>query len=527
MIVKFFKGRAGGSAKASIDYLRGKDKDREKAKVLKGNPDLSQSIAESLEFKNNYTVGCLSFEEPDLPIEQKREIMDKFEKTFFAGLEEEQYNITWIEHRDKDRLELNFFIPNVELESKKRLQPYYDKADRHLADNFKKVINHEYGLSNPDDPSKSQLLKPNFRTPKPVREIKEGISELIVEHVGKGTIKSQEQIAELLTDSGLEVSRVTKNSISIKNPSGGRNIRLEGDLYKKEFYEQTATLEEFRKNFESGRGEPKRSNREDDERDYQHAKEQLGIGVAKREERHSQLYGKSDSLDIDLDFPDRSYSVDRIDGNSVRQDIEKPDKRATPDESVITTVRIIYSTKRDRDSDGRKRRDLLDKQRQKDRDLQSKIRSQSNETSRLKGIINELSRRTKDFIERTERVLHQVGERTQKLAEYVRGIEERKPEIDEISEGLRDSNQKFINSDSEFRARNQRRETFERFISDDISQMIDREAQGMGAISQQVEQREQESTGFERQIDGRAQEVERGRGRGRSSGKDQGFSMEM
>ena len=107
MIVKFFKGRAGGSAKASIDYLRGKDKDREKAKVLKGNPDLSQSIAESLEFKNNYTVGCLSFEEPDLPIEQKREIMDKFEKTFFAGLEEEQYNITWIEHRDKDRLELN------------------------------------------------------------------------------------------------------------------------------------------------------------------------------------------------------------------------------------------------------------------------------------------------------------------------------------------------------------------------------------------------------------------------------------
>ncbi|MBW6098867.1 relaxase/mobilization nuclease domain-containing protein [Escherichia coli] len=35
-----------------------------------------------------------------------------------------------MEHRDKGRLELNFVIPNMELQTGKRLQPYYDRADR-------------------------------------------------------------------------------------------------------------------------------------------------------------------------------------------------------------------------------------------------------------------------------------------------------------------------------------------------------------------------------------------------------------
>ncbi|EEZ6074964.1 relaxase/mobilization nuclease domain-containing protein, partial [Escherichia coli O6] len=41
-----------------------------------------------------------------------------------------QYSILWVEHQDKGRLELNFVIPNMELQSGKRLQPYYDRADR-------------------------------------------------------------------------------------------------------------------------------------------------------------------------------------------------------------------------------------------------------------------------------------------------------------------------------------------------------------------------------------------------------------
>ncbi|WP_434221106.1 hypothetical protein, partial [Klebsiella pneumoniae] len=40
----------------------------------------------------------------------------------------DQYACLWVEHRDKGRLELNFVIPNIELQSGKRLQPYFDRA---------------------------------------------------------------------------------------------------------------------------------------------------------------------------------------------------------------------------------------------------------------------------------------------------------------------------------------------------------------------------------------------------------------
>ncbi|MEE3684151.1 relaxase/mobilization nuclease domain-containing protein, partial [Actinobacillus pleuropneumoniae] len=157
MIVKFFKKHGKGKAsscKACVDYLLNKPDDT--AQILQGDPRLSQSIADSLDFNNTYTAGCLSFEESDLPEIQKREIMARFEKAMFAGLEPEQYNIAWVQHTDKGRLELNFVIPNVEMTSGKRLQPYYDRADRPLAENFKQVINHEYSLSDPNNPIKQK-----------------------------------------------------------------------------------------------------------------------------------------------------------------------------------------------------------------------------------------------------------------------------------------------------------------------------------------------------------------------------------
>ena len=94
----------------SIDYLLGRDRDREGARLLQGDPDLSVAIADSSGFDTRYTVGCLSFEEQDLDEQAKRKIMASFEDTLMAGLERDQYNITWVEHRDKGRLELNFFI---------------------------------------------------------------------------------------------------------------------------------------------------------------------------------------------------------------------------------------------------------------------------------------------------------------------------------------------------------------------------------------------------------------------------------
>ncbi|MCO8092523.1 relaxase/mobilization nuclease domain-containing protein, partial [Acinetobacter pseudolwoffii] len=159
MIVKFLGNKGGGSAAATIDYLLGEDRDRPGAILLSGDPELTQRLADNLDFQNRYTVGVLSFEESDLEKHQKEAIMQSFEETLLAGLERDQYDITWIEHTDKGRLELNFVIPNVELSTGKRLQPYFDQADRPLVENWKQVTNFEHGLTDPHAPEKAQAIK--------------------------------------------------------------------------------------------------------------------------------------------------------------------------------------------------------------------------------------------------------------------------------------------------------------------------------------------------------------------------------
>lgn len=234
MIVKFLGNKGGGSAGATIDYLLGKDRDRPGAVLLSGDPELTQRLADNLDFQNRYTVGVLSFEELNLEEQQKEAIMQSFEETLLAGLERDQYDITWIEHTDKGRLELNFVIPNVELSTGKRLQPYFDQADRPLVENWKQVTNFEHGLTDPHAPEKAQAIKTlnSQNLPQSIKEIKEQIGTAIAEQISSGNIQNRQDVVDTLKGAGFEIARETDRSISIKNPDGKRNIRLEGVIYE-------------------------------------------------------------------------------------------------------------------------------------------------------------------------------------------------------------------------------------------------------------------------------------------------------
>jgi len=243
MIIKFFPHpKTGGSPRRSMDYLLKKHENE--VQVLQGNPRLSVDVAEGLDFKNQYTVGCLSFEEANIPGNHKQEIMQNFEETFFAGLKSEQYNITWIEHTDKGRLELNFFVPNVELESGKRLSVYYDKSDRPLADSFKRVINQQYGLSDPDAPEKRQMMVLSKNIPKDKKMAQEAINGLLEGELVKGRIQTREDVLNYLTEAGFEIARVTPKNISIK--TDGQNLRLKGAIYEQSF-ELNRAIEEIQR----------------------------------------------------------------------------------------------------------------------------------------------------------------------------------------------------------------------------------------------------------------------------------------
>lgn len=244
MLIKFFKrlpkrtnGVKGGSPRASMNYLLNKPEGA--VRVLQGNPELSVRIAEVMESANPYTVGCLSFEEADIPEKDKKAIMQKFEESFLAGLDAEQYNICWIEHTDKGRLELNFFVPNVELSTGKRLNLYYDRADRHLAESFKKVVNLEYGLTSPDEPQKRQTVSIDKSLPKNRKDAVAALNGLIEHEFFQGNINNRQEVIACFERHGFEISRQGENYLSIKNENG-RNVRLKGAFYEQTFRADTA-----------------------------------------------------------------------------------------------------------------------------------------------------------------------------------------------------------------------------------------------------------------------------------------------
>lgn len=244
MIVQFFR-YGNGLSKGPLDYLLGKDRDRDYAKVLHGDVAEVAGLIDTSPYAKKYTSGCLSFYEHDLSDQDKQKIMSDFEKCLFPGMDQSQYRVLWIEHQDKlneetgeRRLELNFLIPNVEIHTGQRLQPYYDKADRPRIDLFKKITNYEYQLHDADDPLYRQAVTTAKNLPKTVNEIKETLDIEATRAVESGLITDRQSMKKWLLDLGLEVTRETKKSLSIKNPNDdekARPIRLTGAIYEQDF----------------------------------------------------------------------------------------------------------------------------------------------------------------------------------------------------------------------------------------------------------------------------------------------------
>lgn len=166
MIHKVFSGsRYGGrnlSAKSLVKYLT-RDKGSAEAmaqvgvRLLRGDIVSCLEIAESLAFKQKYFSGCLSFEEQNLPDEIKEKIMQSYEEVIFTGIEEQYRQMAWVEHTDKGRLELNFFMPCVDMATGNSFKPYYHQADQYLIKRWQTLINHEYNLTDPDDNPRPNL----------------------------------------------------------------------------------------------------------------------------------------------------------------------------------------------------------------------------------------------------------------------------------------------------------------------------------------------------------------------------------
>ena len=260
MIVKFFTNGTGGS-KGVFDYLL-KDKEqpdgkRIGAEVLRGDVDNQALLIDSLDFKQKYTSGCLSFTETadEVTAEQKNALMDGFEETLRAGLDVDRVSVSWIEHRDKGRLELNFVFADVDLEHGRAFQPYIHYQDKRRVNAWKDMQNIEYGFTDPNDPAKKRLMAQRDNLPRDIKDARQAITDGLKALVVEGVITNRDDVIQALNDGGFEIARETDKAISIKNPdpTAKRNIRLTGGLYERGFKfsrevqsEVTAASEDYR-----------------------------------------------------------------------------------------------------------------------------------------------------------------------------------------------------------------------------------------------------------------------------------------
>lgn len=291
--------RRSSGGKAVKDYLLGKNNDRENARLLNGDPELTTEIINGLDFKKLYTSGTLAFvhgEGDKLSEADKQDIIDSFEQTLFPNLEPNQYTGYWVEHTDKvndageRRLELNFVFASVELESGKALPVYFHRNDKHLTDAWRDFTVAKYDLIDPNAADRKRTLSTVKDLPKDVKEARDNLHDFIKSEIELGNVSNRTELVQRLKDIGIEIARQADKSISIKNPNGMRNIRLSGAIYEREF-----TTEKLVRDYSASTTEQSRQSTID----IDTARERLQYSIEKRADRFSKKFRTTDNSSIE------------------------------------------------------------------------------------------------------------------------------------------------------------------------------------------------------------------------------------
>ncbi|GAA7624029.1 relaxase/mobilization nuclease domain-containing protein [Helicobacter pylori] len=238
MLVKFWGiNQGGGDGDGSVNYLLNERVEQGTAKVLKGDANLTKSLLLSLTQKHKACVGCLSFEEPNINESLKYELMESFENALLTQEMQGRYNILWVEHTDKGRLELNFVIPRIDLITQKAFTPYYHSADITRIDLWKDCINLKHNFTNPKDIEKQHNIQQHqTKNPKNKELLAtyEKLDKLIRDNLGK-LFNSRDDIINFLKSNQCEVTRQGKDYISVKLPKEPKTKRLKGFYYHETF----------------------------------------------------------------------------------------------------------------------------------------------------------------------------------------------------------------------------------------------------------------------------------------------------
>lgn len=235
MLIKFF-ARGIGSGDGPVGYVtRVEGRESAPPDVLRGDAALTRELIDSIDREWRYTSGVISFAIEDAPsaAEQER-VMDAFERTAFAGLDSDQYDILWVRHQhtEGDRVELHFVTPRLELLSGKALNIAPPNWKYHYGP-LQDALNYEHGWADPNSPERARNTQ---RAPENALRSRdrESIGTYIETLVAANMVANRDDIILALEEIGLDVPRRGENYISVRDSEvpDSKPFRLKGKLYE-------------------------------------------------------------------------------------------------------------------------------------------------------------------------------------------------------------------------------------------------------------------------------------------------------
>lgn len=252
MLIKFTSGGRGGGGTVAAYLTDPHRHGREHAapEVIRGDMDRTRELIDSLERKWTYTHGVLSFAPEDAPSdEEQHRAMDAFERVAFAGLDPEQFDITWVRHTHTGpelgdgtrggRVELHFVVPRVELTTGRALNiapPGWERTYAPLRD----ALNFQHGWARPDDPARARELHgvpahAHAQEGLTLRAGREGVHAYVTALVAAGQVTDRASLVEALEGAGLSVPRQGKDYLTVADPESGERLRMKGRIYEKDW----------------------------------------------------------------------------------------------------------------------------------------------------------------------------------------------------------------------------------------------------------------------------------------------------
>jgi hypothetical protein len=260
--------RSGGTGKGWSNYTTRKyvklsKEERSKIILLSGNTKLGDSIIKSSNYKENSTTLVLSFK-GKVSDGKAKAVNEEFKELFMSGFKEDEYHYEAVLHQDTENTHIHIRIPTKNLVTDTQLRLYYHDNHKNFINAIRDYLIIKHELPQPTQENKQvftleskkerliqeQRAKSNrnnfdFNKKNGRDEAKKYIANYIAELHESGLIESFDDLKELIESLDLEITRTGKditgdfNYFTVQDKNSGKKIRLTGEVYNEQFWEDT------------------------------------------------------------------------------------------------------------------------------------------------------------------------------------------------------------------------------------------------------------------------------------------------